>query len=143
VSGCACGLVGAQDGFMLDVEVTGGPLPGGNYTIVARVDGVDVRLDETLSGGGVAEISGTPEAVVGEHRLFIDGVVFAQSGMITVGFRDGGGPGKVTIEVWRGDTMLVQQTYTPEYMEYRPNGTFCPPAVEQARDRLVLEAPAT
>jgi hypothetical protein len=136
----ACTAADAYEGLILEVEVTGGRLPAGNYTIVARVDGVEIRLDETLNeDGGSASIAGIPEAVVDDHRVFVDGVVFAQSGLIAVGFRDGGGPAEVTVEVWRGATMLVQQTYTPRYMEYRPNGPSCSPVVDQARDRLVLK----
>src|ERR1041385_8327696 len=112
VSGCTCTLIGGHDGLVLDVKVTGGALPAGDYAIVARVEGVNVRLEETLGpGGGAASVAGTPEADVGDHRLFLEGAVFAQSGMISVGFRDGGGPAEVTIEVWRGDAMLAQETY--------------------------------
>jgi hypothetical protein len=139
-----CTLIGGQDGLIVEVEVTGGTLPAGDYAIIARVDGVELRIDETLdaTGGGVTA-SGTPEAVVDGKRLFLDGAVFGQSGSLMVGFREGRGPAEVTIEVWRGDTMLGQETYTPRYTEYRPNGAHCPPELQQARDTIVLAAPAS
>src|SRR5262249_1843626 len=144
VSACICTLIGGQGGLILDVEVTGGTLPAGDYAIVARVGAVEVRLDETLNqGGGAATTGVTPEAVGDGNRLFLQGVVFSQSGMITVGYREGRGPAEVTIEVWRGAVMLAQETYMPRYSESRPNGEHCPPALEQARDHLVIAAPTT
>lgn len=140
----SCTLIGGQDGLIVEVEVTGGKLPPGDYAIIARVDGVELRIDEMLdASGGAATTSGVPEAVLDGKHLFLDGVVFGESGSFMVGFREGGGPAEVTIEVWRGDTMLGQASYAPRYSEYRPNGDHCPPELEQARDKIVLAAPAS
>lgn len=137
-----CTLVGGEDGLMVEVEVTGGRLPAGDYTIVARAEGAEFRVDETLGeGGGEGAPTGTIEVVVDGKHLFLKARLFDQSGWITMGFREGGGPADVTIEVWRGTAMLAQETYAPRYTEFRPNGDHCPPELEQARAKLVLVAP--
>ena len=139
-----CTLVGGENGLIIDVEVIGGKLPAGGYTIVARVQDVELRLDETLSEvGGVMVPTRPPDAVVDGKHLFLAGAVAAQLGRITVGFREGPGPADATIEVWRGAAMIGQETYAPTYTEYRPNGDDCPPELQQARDKLVLVAPST
>ena len=139
-----CTLIDGQDGLMVDVEVTGGTLPPSDYTIVARIEGAEIRVDETLGeGGGEMSPTGTIAVVVDGKHLFLKARLFDQSGWITIGFREGGGPDAVTIEVWRGTAMLAQETYAPKYTEFRPNGDHCPPELQQARAKLVLVAPTT
>jgi hypothetical protein len=144
VSACTfgCTLVGGRDGLIVDVQVTGGTLPPGAYTIIARVEDVELRLEETLSGGS-ATLSESPEVVVDGKHLVLEGVVFSEGGTIQVGFIDRGGPAEVTIEVWRGTVMLAQETYAPKYTEFRPNGDHCPPELAQARGSLVVAAPSS
>jgi hypothetical protein len=138
----ACTLIGGYDGLMVDVEVTEGTLPPDSYTIVARVGDVELRLEEVLHSEGAASVDGDDDVVVDGKHLFLDGALFGSHGSIMVGFRDGGGgPSRVTIEIWRGETMLAQETYAPKYTPYYPNGESCAPALEQAHGSLAIMAP--
>jgi len=142
LSGCVqyCTLVGSADGVIVDVQVAGGPLPSGDYTIIARADGAEARLEETILAAGAASTS-PQDGVVGDKHLFIEGAVTAERGWLQIGFREGRGPAEVALEVWRGSAMLGQETYTPRYTEVHPNGEHCPPELHQARVSFVVAAP--
>lgn len=141
---CACTFVGGNDGLFVDVEVTGGTLPGGVYTYIARVGGVEARMQSMLdpSGSAVTGLGGQG-AVVDGKTLYVGGTVFSTWGTIEVGFREGGGPETVTLEVLRDGAMIAQATYTPRYQEVHPNGDHCPPSLEQARESLEIVAPVS
>ena len=147
LSGCLgprlCTLIGAEDGVIVELKVTGGTLPPGNYAMIARVDSAEVRVDEVLQSTGVASTTEpTGNAVVDGKHLVLDGTVFAQTGRMQINFREGGAPAEVTVELWRESDMLAQETYKPRYSEVSPNGEGCEPHVQQAHETLQVPAPS-
>jgi hypothetical protein len=136
-----CTLAGGTEGLIVNVEVTGGALPPDAYAVVARAAGAELRLDEVLLAAGAATTTEPADIVAEGKHLFLDGAVFADSGRVVVGFREGGGPAMVAIEIWRGSALLGQASYAPSYQPFYPNGESCPPTVHQAHDSLSIAAP--
>jgi hypothetical protein len=52
-------------------------------------------------------------------------------GQYTLSFSLEGTPAAVTIQVERDGTVLVEQDFTPSYVESQPNGKGCPPVCSQ------------
>jgi hypothetical protein len=135
-----CTEIGGQDGVTIDVTVTSGQLAPGEYAIVAQVDGQEISVTSTIAADGSSS-SGIGEAIVGGKHAFVTGYLFATSGGITIGYREGGGPSTVTLEVRRGAHTLARGSYTPTYMHHYPNGEACGPDVLEAHETLPLAAP--
>jgi len=135
-----CTLIGGDDGLIVDVTVTGSSLPPDRYTIVARVAGAELEASNVIAADG--SVSGAPagDVVVEGKHLFLQGSLFATAGTIVVGFREGGGPSAVELEVRRGSAVLAHGSFTPAYARVTPNGDSCPPALEQAHETLTLDA---
>ncbi len=138
--GVVCGAVGGIEGLRVAVSISGG-LPSGAYTTVIHADGQELVIDELLQADGSVSAQPIPDVVVQGKHLYADSTLFARSGEIVVGYREGGGPATLDIEIRRGATVLAAQSYTPTYAAAYPNGEGCPPEVEQANGTLVFAAP--
>lgn len=140
--GCtyACTLIGGEDGLYVSVMVTGGKLPLGDYTFVARVGDVEVTADGTMLSES-AFTDGAGEGIVEGKHLVLDGTLFGDFGRISVRFREGRGPTIVTLGIRHDGVTLGEQSYAPRYSAVYPNGEDCGPELQQATDSLVIAAP--
>jgi hypothetical protein len=132
-----CGAVGGIEGLRLDVSIAG-TLPPGAYTTFIRADNQELVLDEIIQADGAVVATPIADVLVDGKHLYATSTVFPRSGTITVGFREGGGPANVYVELRRGTTVFSGQRFAPSYAPAYPNGDSCPPEVEQATDTLVV-----
>jgi hypothetical protein len=135
-----CTLIGGHDGFYVRVMVTGGRLPPGDYTFVARVGDVEITADGTILPEG-SHRHGSSEGSVEDKHLILDGSVSANAGAIWVWFREGRGPSMVELGIRHEGVTLGEQSYAPKYSTVYPNGEDCSPELQQATDSLVIAAP--
>ncbi len=143
VPACGCTAVLPIEGLIVEVTVTGGPLPAGDYAIIAQVDGVKIRVDETLNADGSVSAWPADDVIVDGKTLHLDAAVFATWGTITISYREGGGPPMVSIEILRGTDVVAEEAYAPTYAEFQPNGNdlVCGPGAQQAHGTLSIAAP--
>jgi hypothetical protein len=138
----SCTLIGAENGVVVDVSVTGTALPPDTYTIVAQADGAEIREDNVILDRGSGQSSPPADVVVQGKHLYLDATLFPDHGWIRVGYReDGQQPAMITVEIRRGAAVLARQSYTPTYKEFQPNGEGCEPTVLVADETLVIAAP--
>jgi hypothetical protein len=140
--GCthACTDIGGADGLYVRIDVTGGKLPPGDYTFVARIGKDEVTAFGTMLSEGAFQ-NGASESIIDGKHLVLSGAVYGDSGGISVQFREGRGPTMVTLGVRYGGATLVEQSYSPTYAPVFPNGEDCGPELQQAQGSLVIAAP--
>jgi hypothetical protein len=140
--GCThmCTLIGGYDGLYVRVMVTGGNLPPGDYTFVARVGDVEVTADGTILPQGSFRYARGEGSVEGKH-LILGGTLFDDFGDISVRFLEGRGPTMVALGIRHEGVTLGEQSYAPKYSAVYPNGEDCSPELQQATGSLVIAAP--
>lgn len=147
LSGCAlsCTAIGWYEGFTLDMVGSAG-FGAGSYEIIVQADGVEERLrfhvadgsytcDDFCQLGATSPLYGNLEAGIAAG----EGI---ESFTVHVSRDSGGGPRRLAITLYRGDELLMNETFEPDYEREEINGRGCGVATT-ASDEVVVDTRAS
>lgn len=124
----ACSMLGCDDELQISLVALAGVFDGGEYSVATEVDGVTESCNFTLSGESDACFGDPPCAVANDCDAEFGFAVMPHFVLLHVP-----GAGEVVrLGVARDSSTLVDLTFAPEYDDYWPNGSDCPPMCKVA-----------
>jgi hypothetical protein len=123
-----CGTLACDDELQISLVAQGGVFEGGEYTVATDVDGVVASCGFSMSGEASDCFGDPPCAVANDCEAEFGFAVMPHFVLLHVP-----GAGEVVrLGVARDTSTLVDVTLVPEYEDYWPNGSDCPPMCKVA-----------
>jgi hypothetical protein len=129
-----CTLIGCEDGLTIEFELT----EPGAYTFDLVADGEPITCTGALplppcssAGGATCSESGVS---IGESGCALGS---SSHSLLNLSF-SGSTPAKVELTIKRDGAEVAQQSFTPEYKTFTPNGPGCEPTCTNAEVSLAL-----
>jgi hypothetical protein len=136
--GMACTTIGCVDGFAVEFTPNAG-WPAGDYEFALVLDGDTTTCTGALPlpACGTSALTCTPAS----DRIMISesGCALAADAHGFAGFQiNPPNPTAVNLTISRDGSVLVEQSWNPEYQTSQPNGPGCAPTCTSARDELTV-----
>jgi hypothetical protein len=135
-SGAAmCGMTNCIDEVLLSLVAQGNVLTGGSYAIGWSLDGVDDDCSFTIAGTS-DECGGDPPCAL-DNDCAADFDFASMPQFVSLAIT--GAPHLFEITVIRDGDVVLEDGFAPQYEDFHPNGSDCPPVC--ARSSATLDLP--
>jgi hypothetical protein len=154
-AGCSgsCTDVGCVDGFTVTVNVETDAVAAGMHTLAVTVDGTEMTCTFAIprpdvgstgitsvpcSGGLIVEVYPAMTCPTTQTGTGSENICQPIAGVLTETIELPGMPRTVRVQQMVDGDVLLDQTLTPAYKAYAPNGTSCGPTCHEATAELTI-----
>lgn len=137
----ACPLVGCDDSFSAQISVSASGVPAGTHTVTVTVDGATTSCSfqfppdaATLARGVTCSGNAYVGLTAAQTCQSSGGSETCQPvpGQYVESVTVFGTPQSVQVQQTVGGAVILDESVTPSYETYQPNGSGCPPTCQEA-----------